>query len=105
MCCLILFSNDGPLVFLMTLWVSGNLSQRRSLDPTEGNRGKYARVNCFMCPRMAMLPSLDDAKHFWKTAPADFEFPAVHQNSLWNGLRRLWAERVRLLCYNFARTI
>src|SRR5215510_6101562 len=69
----------------MTLWVSGNLSQRRSLDPTEGNRGKNARVNCFMCPRMAMLPYLDDAKHFWKTAPADFEFPAVHQNSLWSG--------------------
>ena len=39
MCRPISFSNDGPLVFLMTLWVSGNLSQRRSLDPTEGIEG------------------------------------------------------------------
>src|SRR5262249_61089128 len=30
----------------MTLRAAGNLSQRRSLDPTEGNRGKYARVSC-----------------------------------------------------------
>jgi hypothetical protein len=36
----------------------------KSLDPTKGNRGKYARVSRFVCPPMAMLPYLDDAKHF-----------------------------------------
>ena len=47
-----------------------------------------------MCPGMAMLPYLDVAKHFLENAPADFEFPAWHENSLRNGLGRLWAERV-----------
>src|SRR5262245_11964996 len=104
MCCLILFSNDGPLVFLMTLWVSGNLSERRSLDPTEGNRGKYARVSCFMCPRVAMLP-YRTTRNSSRNAPAELESPAANESLFTVGLRGLWAERMRLLCYNFARTI
>src|SRR5262245_27753116 len=50
--------------FLMALRASGNLSERRSLDPTEGKSREKRSSKLFMCSRMAMLPYLDDAKHF-----------------------------------------
>src|SRR5262245_52188106 len=35
----------------------------------------------------------------------EFKSSAANESLFTAGLRRLWAERVRLLCYNFARTI
>src|SRR5262249_15551290 len=89
----------------MTLRASVNLSERRSMVPTEGNRGKYARVSCFLCPPMAMLPYLDDAKHLLENAPAEFEFPAASQN-LFNGgvetaLDRAGSLTLPQLCQNY----
>src|SRR5262249_38602798 len=39
------------------------------------------------------------------SAGPEFESPAANESLFTAGLRRLWAERVRLLCYNFAGTI
>jgi len=89
----------------MTLWVSGNLSKRRSLDPTEGNRGKYARVSCFMLPARGYAALLGRRETVLENAPAELESPAANESLFTVGLRGLWAERMRLLCYNFARTI
>ncbi len=68
----------------MALRASGNLSERRSLDPTEGNRGKYARVSCFVCPPMAMLAVLGRRETVLENAPVEFELPPASQN-LFNG--------------------
>jgi len=67
----------------------GQLSERRSLDPTEGNRGKYARVSCYCVPAPGYAAVLGRRETLLENAPGEFEFPAVHQNSLWTGLRRL----------------
>jgi hypothetical protein len=89
----------------MALRASVNLSEPRSLDPTEGNRGKNARVSCFVCPPMAMLAVLGRRETLLETAPADFEFPAASQN-LFNGrfetaLGRAGSLTLPQLCQNY----
>ena len=89
----------------MALRASGNLSERRSLDPTEGNRGKYARVSCFCVPAHGYAAVLGRRETLLENAPAEFEFPAASQN-LFNGrvetaLGREGSLTLLQLCQNY----
>ncbi len=89
----------------MALRASGNLSERRSLDPTEGNRGKYARVSCFCVPAHGYAAVLGRRETLLENAPAEFEFPVASQN-LFNGrfetaLGRAGSLTLPQLCQNY----
>ena len=64
----------------MALRASGNLSDRRSLDPTEGSRGKYARVSCFCVPAHGYAAVLGRRETLLEKCQREFESPTLHQN-------------------------
>jgi hypothetical protein len=71
-----------------------------SLDPTGGNRGKYAPVSCFGCPP-SYAAVLGRGETLLETAPAEVESPEAYQDSF-NGWVELWAEPGSLI---FATTL
>jgi len=64
----------------MAIRAYGKLSERLCLAPTEGDRGKYARVSCFCVPAHGYAAVLGRRETLLENAPAEFEFPVASQN-------------------------